>query len=177
VIPSQEAAKAEYNAYIRNGLITQLCRLEPGKNIEEAHMRNRQLIAKWCFEQGKADHVIEMVKKDNKTFVRINDYQKLRTLFGKLLAEIQRIKSVGDFATGKALVENYGVKVDEVLHSEVLERFKKLNVAPYGGFINPVFRLVEKDGIVKDVSIYYPDDYAGQMMEYSKDYSFLPTWN
>jgi dipeptidyl-peptidase III len=177
VIPSLDAARAEYNAYIRNGLITQLCRIEPGKNIEEAHMRNRQLIARWCYEQGKGANVIEFVKKDSKTFVRINDYQKLRELFGKLLAEIQRIKSEGDFEAGKKLVEGYGVKVDNDLHSEVLARFKKLNVAPYGGFMNPVLSLVEKEGKVVDVKIDYPDDYAGQMMEYSTHFSFLPSWN
>jgi dipeptidyl-peptidase III len=177
VIPSIDAARAEYNSYIRNGLITQLCRLEPGKNIEEAHMRNRQLIAGWCLEHGKGENIIEFVKKGNKTFIKINDYQKLRILFGKLLAEIQRIKSEGDFSAGKALVENYGVKVDQSLHKEVLERFKKLNVAPYGGFMNPVLTLEEKDGKVVDVKIEYPDDFAGQMMKYSKEFSFLPTWN
>ncbi|NVO20385.1 MAG: dihydrofolate reductase [Bacteroidetes bacterium] len=177
VIPSEGSAKAEYNAYIRNGLITQLCRIERGKNIEEAHMRNRQLIAKWCFEHGKESNVIEFVKKENKTFIRINDYNKLRELFGKLLAEIQRIKSEGDFHAGQKLVEDYGVRVDQQLHKEVLERFKKLNVAPYGGFINPTFTLIENDGKVKEVKIDYPIDYATQMMEYSTNYSFLPTWN
>lgn len=177
VIPSLDAAKAEYNAYIRNGLITQLCRLEPGKNIEEAHMRNRQLIAKWCFEKGKAENVIEFVKNGTKTCVVIRDYDKLRTIFGKLLAEIQRIKSEGDFNSGKALVEDYGVKVDNALHTEVLERFRKLNVAPYGGFMNPEFIPEMQDGKITGVKVTYPDDYAAQMMKYSKEFSFLPTWN
>lgn len=176
VLPSADAAKAEYNSYIRNGLLTQLTRIAPGKNIEESHMRNRQLIAKWCFEKGATSNVIEYVKQDGKTYVKINDYAKLRELFGKLLAEIQRIKSEGDFNAGEALVENYGVKVDQVLHEEVLARFKKLNVAPYGGFMNPVFSLVEKDGQITDVKVEYPMDYAGQMLDYSKNYSFLPSW-
>jgi len=177
VIPSEKAAQAEYNSYIRNGLITQLTRIQPGKNIEQAHMRNRQLISRWCLEKGAAEKVIEWVNKDNKTYVKINDYQKLRALFGKLLAEIQRIKSEGDFEAGKAMVENYGVKVDQKLHAEVLERFNRLNIAPYGGFINPVFQLLEENGKVVDVKVEYPMDYAGQMLEYSRKYSFLPTWN
>lgn len=176
VLPSSDAAKAEYYSYIRNGLISQLTRIEPGKNIEESHMRNRQLIAKWVFEKGAPDKVIELVKKDGKTYVQINDYQKLRVLFGNLLAEIQRIKSEGDFNAGKALVENYGVKVDQELHNEVLARFKKLNVAPYGGFMNPVLKPVEKDGKITDVVIEYPDDYAAQMLWYSKEFSFLPIY-
>lgn len=177
VLPSADAAKVEYNSYIRNGLITQLTRIQPGKNIEQAHMRNRQLIAKWCFENGKADKVIEWVVKDQRSYIRINDYDKLRNLFGKLLAEIQRIKSEGDYEAGKNLVENYGVTVDQKLHAEVLLRFKRLNIAPYGGFINPVYKLVEKEGKVVDVQIEYPMDYAAQMLEYSTSYSFLPTWN
>ena len=177
VIPSEEAAKTEYNAYIRNGLMTQLTRIQPGKNIEQAHMRNRQLISKWCLEKGLHEKVIEWVSEDGKSYVRINDYQKLRRLFGELLAEIQRIKSEGDYEAGKTLVETYGVKVDQKLHTEVLERFSKLNIAPYGGFINPVYTIEEKDGKVIDVKVHYPEDYAGQMMGYSKNYSFLPTWN
>ncbi len=176
VLPSADAAIAEYNAYIRNGLLTQLTRIAPGKNIEQSHMRNRQLIAKWCYEKGLESNVIEFVKHEDKTYVQINDYQKLRDLFGKLLAEIQRIKSEGDFAAGKALVENYAVKVDKTLHEEVLARFKKLNVAPYGGFLNPVFTLVETKGKITDVKVEYPSDYAGQMLWYAKDYSFLPSW-
>lgn len=177
VIPTLDAARAEYNSYIRNSLITQLCRIEPGKNIEESHMRNRQLIARWCYEKGKASRVISFEVKNGKTYVVINDFDKLRNLFGELLAEIQRIKSEGDFPAGKSLVEEYGVKVDQKLHTEVLERFRKLNVAPYGGFINPVFTLVESKGAITDVKIEYPEDYAGQMIEYSTRYSFLPTWN
>ena len=176
VLPSADAAKAEYNTYIRNGLLTQLTRIAPGKNIEESHMRNRQLIAKWCYEQGADDKVIEFVKVDGKTYVKVNDYTKLRTLFGRLLAEIQRIKSEGDYEAGKNLVETYAVKVDRTLHDEVLARFKKLNVAPYGGFINPVFTRVEDHGKVVDIKVEYPTDYAGQMLDYSKNFSLLPTW-
>jgi dipeptidyl-peptidase-3 len=176
ILPSPDAAKAEYNSYIRNGLITQLTRVSPGKNIEESHMRNRQLIAQWCFEQGAACNVIEYIKQDGKTYIKINDYTKLRGLFGALLAEIQRIKSEGDYDAGKALVETYGVKIDNTLHEEILARFKKLNVAPYGGFLNPVFSLVEENGIITDVKVEYPMDYSGQMLYYSDNYSFLPSW-
>lgn len=176
VIPNVDAAKAEYNSYIRNGLMTQLTRIEPGKNIEQAHMRNRQLISKWVFEKGAADKVIELVKENGKTYVVVNDHAKLRGLFGKLLAEVQRIKSEGDFNAGKALVENYGVKVDQELHKEVLDRFKKLNIAPYGGFMNPVLKPVEKNGKITDIVIEYPDNYAEQMLYYSREYSFLPIY-
>jgi len=176
VLPSADAARAEYNAFIRNGLMTQLTRITPGKNIEESHMRNRQLIAAWCYEQGAASKVIEYIKQEGKTYIKVNDYSKLRGLFGKLLAEIQRIKSEGDYKTGKDLVDTYGVKVDKALHEEVLARFKKLNVAPYGGFMNPVFSLVEEKGKITDVRVEYPTDYAGQMLHYSKNYSFLPSW-
>lgn len=174
IMPTLDAAKAEYNSYIRNGLMTQLTRIEPGKNLEEAHMRNRQLIAEWCYEKGKPDNVIEKFKKDGKTYIKINDYKKLQELFGNLLAEIQRIKSEGDYDAGKKLVETYGVQVDPELHREVLERFKKLNIAPYGGFMNPVFSLEEKDGKISDVKVEYPDDYAAQMLYYSENYSYLP---
>lgn len=176
ILPSPDAAIAEYNSYIRNGLLTQLTRVAPGKNIEESHMRNRQLIAKWCFERGTSDNVIEFEKQEGKIYVKINDYTKLRTLFGVLLAEIQRIKSEGDYDAGKILVETFGVRVDQTLHEEVLARFKKLNVAPYGGFINPVFSLVSIDGIITGVDIEYPDNYAGQMLYYSNNYSYLTTW-
>jgi dipeptidyl-peptidase-3 len=176
VIPCADAAKAGYNSYIRNGLLTQLTRIAPEKNIEESHMRNRQLIAMWCFEQGTPENVIQFIRQDGKTYVRVNDYQKLRSLFGRLLAEIQRIKSEGDYQAGKVLVESYGVKVNPVLHKEVLARFKKLNVAPYGGFMNPVFTLVEENGKISDVIVEYPVDYAGQMLNYSRNYSFLPAW-
>ncbi len=172
-----ETPKAEFNSYIRNGLMTQLTRIEPGKNIEQAHMRNRQLIASWCYENGNAEKVIERKVKDGKTYFVINDYEKLRQLFGKLLGEVQRIKSEGDYQAGKALVETYGVKVDTGLHKEVLERYAKLKLAPYGGFMNPVFEPVEKDGKIIDVKISYPEDYIEQMMYYSKNFSFLPSIN
>lgn len=177
LIPSVEASKAEYLKYIRNGLMTQLTRIELGKNIEQAHMRNRQLISKWCLEKGAKDKVIEKVTRDGKTYFRINDYDKLRTLFGELLKEVQRIKSEGDYEAGKALVENYAVKVDPELHKEVKERYAKLNLAPYSGFINPEFVVEEKDGEITDVKITYPSDFTGQMMKYSKENSFLPTYN
>ncbi|HLO91147.1 MAG TPA: hypothetical protein VK172_08290 [Lentimicrobium sp.] len=169
--------KTEYNSYIRNGLMTQLTRIQPGKDIEQAHMRNRQLIASWCYEQGKADNVISIEVKNGKTYTIINDYAKLRVLFGKLLAEIQRIKSTGDYQAGMNLVEKYGVKVNQALHKEVLERFEKLNVAPYGGFVNPVFVPVTDNGKITDIRISYPDDYSKQMLDYSKNHSFLPTYN
>jgi dipeptidyl-peptidase III len=173
IVPDTNMAKAEYNSYIRNGLMTQLTRIEPGKNIEESHMRNRQLIAKWCFEKGEGDKVIEKVTKEGKTYIRINDYTKLRTLFGQLLAEVQRIKSEGDYDAGKNLVENYGVVVDAILHKEVKERFAKLHIAPYGGFVNPTFKLTETNGEITDIKLEYPDDYLKQMMDYSRKYSFL----
>lgn len=173
----EEVYKAEYNSYIRNGLLTQLTRIEPGKDIEQAHMRCRQLISQWCYENGKADKVISLEVKDGKTYSVINDYQGLRRLFGTLLAEIQRIKSEGDYEAGKKLVEQYGVKVNQELHTEVLARFKKLNLAPYGGFINPVFVPESKDGKITNIKVTYPDDYTKQMMDYSKNHSFLPTYN
>ena len=177
LLPSVDAAKAEYIKYIRNGIMTQLTRIQPGKDIEEAHMRNRHLIASWCFEKGKADKVIEKKVKDGKTYFVINDYEKLHKLFGELLKEVQRIKSEGDYNAGKQLVEGYGVKVDHELHKEVLERYKKLNLAPYAGFINPEYTPVEKDGEIVDVKISYPMDFVGQMMKYTKEHSFLPTFN
>ncbi len=177
VMPSLEVGKAEYDGYIMNGLIRQLTRLKIGENLEEAHMRNRQLVAKWAFEKGKADNVIEMVKKDGKTYVKINDYNKLRTLFGELLKEIQRVISKGDFEAGKNLVENYGVKVDQTLLAEVIGRFEKLNVAAYSGFIQPkLVPVMEGDKII-DVKVEYPTDFAGQMLEYGKNYGFLPIKN
>lgn len=177
LLPSLDAAKAEYIKYIRNGIMTQLTRIQPGKDIEEAHMRNRQLIARWCFEKGKADNVIEKKTKEGKTYFVINDYQKLHKLFGDLLKEVQRIKSEGDYNAGKKLVEEYGVKVDQSLLTEVLQRYKKLNLAPYAGFINPEYVPVEKDGEIIDVTIVYPMDFQGQMLKYSKEHSFLPTFN
>lgn len=178
LVPDAEAYKAEYYKYIMNGLMSQLVRIELGKNVEEAHMRNRQLIAKWAFEQGKADNVIELKKKEGKTYVVVNDYAKLRELFGKLLAEVQRIKSEGDFAAGKQLVEDYAVKVDPELHAEVLKRYAALNLAPYKGFVNPVMKLVKNEkGEVTDVTLDYTEGYTQQMVRYGKEYSFLPTYN
>lgn len=169
--------KAEYNSYIRNGLMTQLTRIEPGKTIEQAHMRCRQLIAAWSYELGKENNVIEKVVKENKTYVKVNDHPALRKIFGEMLAEIQRIKSEGDYEAGRNLIEKYAVQVDQDLHREVLERFSKLNIAPYGGFINPVFVPVTENGKIVDVKVEYPDNYTGQMMDYSKNQSFLPTYN
>ena len=174
LVPDSEAYKAEYYKYMMNGLMTQLVRIEPGKDVEEAHMRNRQLIARWAFEQGKAEHIIEMKSREGKTFVVINDYEKLRGLFGKLLAEVQRIKSEGDYEAGRALVENYGVKVDPALHSEVRARYEQLHLSPYKGFVNPVMH-VEKDenGVVRDITLDYTEGYVEQMLRYSRDYSYL----
>lgn len=178
IIPDAEAYKAEYYKFMMNGLMTQLTRIEPGKSIEEDHMRNRQLIAMWVYEKGKADNVVEFKQRDGKTFVVINDYVKLRDLFGQLLAEIQRVKSEGDYNAAKELVETYAVKVDPKLHEEVLARYKKLNLRPYKGFVNPVLELVtDKDGKVTDVKITYNEGYAEQMMRYSKNFSVLPTYN
>lgn len=178
IIPTLDVAKAEYNNYMMNGLMTQLTRIEPGKNIEEAHMRNRALIANWVYERGKADKVVEFVTEGGKTFVVVNDYEKLRGLFGELLKEIQRIKSEGDYAAGRELVENYGVKVDPKLHKEVLERYAALNIAPYSGFVNPRYMPVfDGNGTITDVKIEYPTDYAEQMLTYSSDYSFLSNRN
>ncbi len=178
LLPDKEAYKAEYYQFIMNGLMTQLTRIQPGKDIEEAHMRNRQLIAAWVYEKGKSENVVEIKKRDGKTFIVVNDYEKLRTLFGNLLAEIQRIKSTGDFEGGKKLVENYGVKVDQTLHAEALDRYKKLNLAPYRGFVNPVYSLVkDASGKIKDVKISYDENYVDQHLRYSKEYSSLPTFN
>lgn len=174
LIPSLDAAKAEYDAYLRNGLITQLTRIEPGKDIEESHMRNRQLISRWVLEAGMLEQIVELVTRDSKTFVTINDYTKLRHLFGQLLKEIQRIKSEGDFIAAQEIVETYGVKVDKQLHHEILERFRKLDLAPYAGFLNPVYELkMWPCGTPYDVSIRYDEDYATQMLRYSEAYGFL----
>jgi dipeptidyl-peptidase-3 len=153
--------------------MTQLMRIEPGKDIEEAHMRNRKLIAEWCLEHGAADKVIELVKIDGKTYVKINDYAKLRTLFGELLGEIQRIRSTGDYEAGRDLVEKYAVKVDPAIHNEVLERYSHLSIAPYKGFVNPVYTPVLKNGEIVDINISYDEDYINQMLRYSRDYSPL----
>lgn len=176
--PSADAYKAQYYTYLMNGLMTQLVRIEPGNNVEEAHMRNRQLIARWVYENGAAEKVVELVKKDGKTYVVINDYEKVRDLFGRLLAEIQRIKSTGDYAGAHDLVEAYAVKVDPALHAEVLERYKKLNLALYKGFVNPKYEAVtDANGTITDVTVTYDEGYAEQMLRYSKDYSTLPSVN
>ena len=178
LMESLECGQAEYDSYIRNGLMLQLRRIKLGDNIEQDHMRNRQLVAKWSYEQGLKDNVIEKKIKDGKTFFVINDYKKLQEIFGELLREIQRITSEGDFDAGALLVENYGVKVDIDIHQEVLNRSKQFNSAPYGGFINPKYILTkDANGKITDVKIEYPDDFETQMMEYAKDYSFLPNVN
>lgn len=174
LMPSLEVGKAEYDGFISNGLMKQLRRLEPGKDVEEAHMRNRQLIAAWVFEKGQPDNVIEKVTRDGKTYFNITDYDKLRTLFGQLLREIQRIKSEGDYRAGQALVETYGVKVDQALHQEVLDRVKPFNIPPYAGFINPeLVPETDANGEIIDVKVTYPDNFVDQMLEYGKKYSFL----
>lgn len=178
LVPDQEAYKAEYYKYMMNGLMTQLVRIAKGKDVEEAHMRNRQLIARWAYEHGQRDKVVEIVRREGKSYVVINDYRRLRELFAQLLAEIQRIKSEGDFQAAKQLVENYGVKIDPQLHEEILERYKKLNLAPYKGFVNPVMRLVKNaQGEVTDVTLDYTEGYAAQMLRYSRDYSYLNSYN
>lgn len=178
LLPDKEAYKAEYYKFMMNGLMTQLVRIELGKNIEEAHMRNRQLIARWVYEKGKADRVVELKQRDRKTYVVINDYDKLRDLFGQLLSEVQRLKSEGDLAAGKQLVETYAVQVDRTLHAEVLERYAKLNLAPYKGFVNPFMKQIKNaTGEVTDIVLDYTEGYTDQMLRYSRDYSFLPTYN
>ena len=161
----------EYYKYILNGLMTQLMRIEPGKDVEEAHMRNRKIIAEWAYEHGKDANVIELVEKDGKTYVQINDYDALRDLFGQLLAEVQRIRSTGDYAAACELVEKYGVKVDPKLHKEVLDRYATLDIAPYKGFVNPVYTAVrDADGKIVDVTLDYTEEYPEQMLRYSRDY-------
>lgn len=156
---------------MNNGLMTQLVRIKPGDNIEEAHMRNRALIANWCFEKGKKDNVMELVKKEGKTFLKINDYKALRGLFAELLAEIQRVKSEGDFEACKNLVETYGVKVNPEIHKEILDRYQKLNIAPYKGFINPIMTPVfSSNGKIIDVKLDYTETYDNQMLRYSSQY-------
>jgi len=177
LVTGENEYKAEYISYIRNGMMTQLTRIEPGKNIEQAHMRNRSLIAHWVFEKGSAENVIEQKNRDGKTYFVINDFNKLRQLFGNLLIEVQRITSEGDYEAARKLVENYGVKVDQVLHQEVLERYGKLKLAPYGGFMNPVFVPVMDNDKITDIKVEYPDNFIEQMMHYSSDYSYLPTYN
>lgn len=174
LIDTPEAYKAQYYSYILNGLMTQLRRIEPGKDIEEAHMRNRKLIAEWVYEKGRDNNVIELIKRDGKTFVKINDYEALRGLFGELLAEIQRVRSEGDYAAAAALVDNYGVKVDPELHAEVLERYSHLDIAPYRGFVNPRYTAVrDAQGRITDVTVTYDEDYSEQMLRYSREYRGL----
>lgn len=174
LLDNPDAYKAEYYKYMLNGLMTQLMRIEPGKDVEEAHMRNRKLIAEWALEKGKPDNVVELVSKDGKTYVRINDYARLRDLFGQLLGEIQRIKSEGDYEAGRDLVETYAVKVDPKLHKEVLDRYSRLDIAPYRGFVNPVYVPVRNDkGAIVDVKVTYGEDYLPQVMRYSREYKTL----
>lgn len=178
LVPNKDAFKAEYYTYMMNGLMTQLVRIAPGDSIEEAHMRNRQLIARWVLEKGAPEKVVELVKKDGKTYVVVNDYDKLRQLFGQLLAGVQRIKSEGDYPAARQLVETYAVKVDPVLHKEILARYETLNLAPYKGFINPVYEAVtDGNGAITDVKISYGEGYSDQMLRYSRDYSTLPYRN
>jgi dipeptidyl-peptidase-3 len=178
LLPDSEAYKAQYYTYMMNGLMTQLVRIDLGKELEEAHMRNRALIAYWVYEHGKENNVVEFVKKDSKTYVRINDYAALRSLFGDLLAEIQRIKSEGDYETAKRLVEKYAVKINPALHKEVKERYEKLNLTPYKGFVNPQYIAEwDSDGKLKDVKITYREGFTEQMLRYGKEYSILPPIN
>ncbi|UCD36709.1 MAG: dihydrofolate reductase [Fidelibacterota bacterium] len=177
VMPSLDVGKAEYYTSFLNGMMTQLTRIKPGDNIEQAHMRNRQLIARWVFEKGQPDNVIERVTRDGNTYFVIHDYEKLHELYGQLLTEVQRIKSQGDYEAGMNLVETYGVQVDDELHAEVLERYEKLGIAPYGGFINPRLTAEIDGDKITDVKIEYPDDFTEQMLEYARDYSFLPVYN
>ena len=174
LLDNKDAYKAEYYKYLLNGMMTQLMRIEPGKDVEEAHMRNRKLIAEWAYEMGKDENVVELTKIDGETYIKINDYDKLREIFGKQLAEIQRIKSEGDYEAGRVLVEKYAVKVDPQLHKEVLDRYASLNIAPYRGFVNPIYTL-EKDanGEITDVKVTYGEGYIEQMLRYSRDYSPL----
>ena len=173
IMPDAEAYKAEYDAFIRNGLIVQFNRVELGRQNTEAHMQDRKLISEWCLQQGAADNVIEKKLRDGKTYFIINDYDALRALFGKLLAEVQRIKSEGDYEAGKALVETYAVQIDPQIHKEVLDRYAALNLKPYGGFINPDIVPVRKGGVITDYKLVYPDDFLGQMLDYGSKYATL----
>lgn len=173
LLPDNDAYKACYYKYILNGLMLQLNRIELGNEITEAHMRNRAIIARWCLENGQADHVVELMKRDDKTFVKINDYEKLRQLFGELLNEIQTIKSTGNYAQAKQMVEKYGIKIDADLHREVKDRYALLDIAPYGGFVNPTFDVKEKEGKIVDIQLVYPNSFVDQMLEYDQKYNFL----
>jgi dipeptidyl-peptidase III len=175
LLPDKVAAEAEYDSYLRNGLLTQLSRIKPGREIEEAHMRCRALISNWVYDHARDDRAVDFIKRNGKTYVKIYDYLKVRRLFGILLKEIQRIKSEGDYESGRSIVENYGVKVDKALHAEVLDRYTGLNLAPYTGFINPYLLPVRDDnGKITDIRVEYTEDYLGQMICYGNDYSFLP---
>lgn len=175
LLPDEDAAKASYDGYLRNGLLTQIVRIKPGKDIEQAHMRCRSAISHWVYENGKADNVVEFLNKNGKTYVKINDYQKVRGLFGELLKEIQRIKSEGDYEAGKKIIEDHGIKIDAKLHAEILDRYARLNLAPYTGFINPqLVPVYNNDGVITEVNVEYADDYLDQMMYYGNSYSFLP---
>ena len=174
LISTLDVGKTQYDGYIRNGMMTQLQRLDLGKNVEEEHMQNRQLVASWAFEKGAKENVIERIVKNGKTYYDIKDYQKLRTLFGELLKEIQRITSEGDYAAGKNLVETYGVKVDAKIHKEVLDRVKSLNLAPYNGFVNPIFvPSLDANGDIIDIKIENKQTFVEQMLYYGKTYGFL----
>jgi dipeptidyl-peptidase III len=175
LLPAEDAAKASYDAYLRNGLITQIVRIKPGKEIEEAHMRNRSAICHWVLEKGKSGNAVQYVKRDGKTYVKINDYKRVRILFGELLKEIQRVKSEGDFEAGKKIIEEYGVRIDPELHSEILDRYAKLKLAPYTGFVNPdLLPVYDPAGNIIDITVRYTDNYIDQMLYYGKNYSFLP---
>jgi dipeptidyl-peptidase III len=174
LLPDDDAARASYDAYLRNGILTQMVRIQPGKNIEEAHMRNRAAISHWVYEKGRKEKVVKLFKKNGKTYLIINDYLKLRELFGMMLNEIQRIKSEGDYEGARMIIENFGVKVDPQLHAEILERYEKLKLAPYTGFVNPdLIPVYDPDGRMTDVKVNYVDDFLGQMMDYGRKYSFL----
>lgn len=176
--PDAEAYKAQYYGYMMNGLLTQMVRIEPGRDIEEAHMRNRALIAWWAFGHGREEGVAELVKRDGKTYVRIRDYERLRELFGLLLREIQRIKSEGDYEAARDLVERYGVKTDPALHAEILQRYRALHLSPYKGFINPVYTPVyDEQKEITDIRVEYGEAYDAQMLRYSRDYATLPYCN
>ena len=174
LVPSMEVGKAEYDGFISNGMLKQLRRIEPGEQIEESHMRNRALISNWAYERGLKDNVIEKVERDGKIYYNINDYQKLRTIFGELLTNLQRITSTGDFAAAQKLVETYGVKVDPEVHAQVLARTEKLNIAPYSGFVNPkLVPVTNGDGQITDVKVEYTGNFVDQMLEYGREYGFL----
>ncbi len=178
LMPNMEVAKAQYESYLRNGLMLQLRRLKLGDDVQQAHMRNRQMVSRWVLEKGAADSVVVMEQRDGKTFVRINDYDKLRELFGEMLAEVQRIKSQGDYDAARAMIEQYGVKVDQAIHAEVLRRSENIKTAPYSGFVNPTFELDEDEsGNITDIRVVQPKDFVSQMLEYGKQHSFLPDEN